>query len=584
KLMHYSTSQNCMGKWRNSITFVADDANNNLHMSNADYLATFVDSAYKIFNINKIYLAAYPQTPSPSGVRAPEVNALIDQSADLGTFVMNYSGHGGVTGWSQEAIFTNQDIDSWSNYDNMPFMINATCDFGRYDNPAVVSGGELVLTRSNGGAIGLIASTRVVYQYSNLALNTQIYNYIFKPMYTGQMPRLGDIIKPTKNNSLSGVNNRNYALQGDPSLRLAYPSQNAAVTSINNIAVTAVPDTLKALSKISIQGTIKSPANALLTDFSGKLNVTVFDKKSNITTPGGSGGPPFTFTIQNNALFEGLASVTNGTWTVSFIVPKDISYQYDFGKISLYAEKNATLVDAGGYYTNVIIGGTNPNAPIDVTPPTIKLYMNDLTFVYGGLVDANALFIANLSDASGINTSSSGIGHEIAAVLDGAETPLVLNNFYTANLNDYTTGSVRYPLTGLATGLHTIQLKAWDTYDNSAEAQLEFVVANNEKIALSHILNYPNPFSTHTVFHFDHNRAGEELNVLIQVYTVSGKLVKSLQTQVFASESHFSDLDWNGRDDFGDRLGRGVYVYRVWVSAPRDGSTVHKFEKLVILN
>jgi hypothetical protein len=584
KLSHYSGSQDCLGKWRNSITFVSDDGDGNLHITDANDLATKVDTTFKRFNVNKVFLDAFPQTPTPGGEKAPEVNAKIDLDVNNGTFILNYSGHGGETGWAQEGILSISQIEGWNNYNTLPFMITATCDFGRYDDPLLVSGAETALVRTGGGSIGLISSTRVVYAFSNKALNLQIYNYIFKPLLDGKMPRLGDVVRQTKNHSISGVNNRNYALLGDPSLQLAYPVDDIAVTKIKGVSVSAIPDTMKALSKVTIQGVIQNTSGTKLTDFNGNLHVTVYDKKSNITTYGTEGGPPFTFSLRNNFLFDGSASVTNGDWSVSFVVPKDISYQYDFGKISVYAEKNATLTDAGGFYTNVIIGGTDPNAPADNTPPGIHLYMNDESFVFGGLTDKNALFLAKLSDENGINTAGSGIGHEIAVTLDNSESPIVLNDFYTANLNDYKNGSVKYPFKDLSVGHHTLRFKAWDTYNNSAESYLEFIVANDEKIALSHILNYPNPFSTHTVFHFDHNRAGEELDVSVQIYTVSGKLIKTLDTKIYSSNSHFSDLDWNGRDDFGDRIGRGVYVYRVWVRAPRDGSSVHKYEKLVILN
>ncbi len=584
KLLHYSRSQNCLGKWRNAVTFVADDGDTNLHMRDAETLVALLDTSYQQYNIHKIYLDAFPQVASPGGDKAPEVNSRIDQMVNRGTFILNYSGHGGEMVWAQENILDLPQIEGWSNYDNMPFMITATCDFGRYDDPLISSGAEVALLRSGGGVIGVITSTRVVYAYSNKELNVEIYKYIFRPLADGQKPRLGDVVRQSKNESIVGVNNRNYALLGDPSLMLAYPSENIAVTHIRDIAVSAIPDTLKALSKVSIRGDIRNSLGAKLTGFNGTLNITVFDKKIKINTYGTEGSPVFTFDTRNDFLFDGNASVSNGDWSISFVVPKDISYQFDFGKISVYARREGSLQDAGGFYSNVIIGGTDPNAPVDNTPPAIRMFMNDESFVFGGLTGNDAIFLANLSDENGINTAGSGIGHEIAATLDNSDKPIVLNQYYTANLNDYTSGKIKYPLKGLATGPHTMRLKVWDTHNNSAESYLEFIVANDEKIALSHILNYPNPFSTHTVFHFDHNRAGEELDVMIQVYTVSGKLVKTLDTKVYSTSSHFSGLDWDGRDDFGDKIGKGVYVYRVWVRAPRDGSHVHKYEKLVLLH
>jgi hypothetical protein len=587
KLIHYNTSSECLGKWRNVATFVADDGDNNLHLRDANEVSGKLETENNLYNIKKIYLDAYRQIPSPGGEKAPEVYEKIVQEVNNGTFILNYSGHGGETMWAQENILDIPQIESWDNANKLPFMITATCDFGRYDDPQVVSGAEVALFKPYGGVVGVISSTRVVYAHSNRALNLQVYNYIFAPLSDGQMPRLGDVLRQTKNRqevTSSGVNNRNFALLGDPSLRLSYPKQDILVTKIKGIDVTAQPDTFRALSKVTIQGEIQNTSGTKLTGFSGVLQLTVYDKKTNITTYGTEGDAPYTFSVRNNFLFDGSATITNGDWSVSFVVPKDISYEYDFGKISVYGQRTGSQEDAGGAYANVIIGGTDTNAPADNTPPRVQVYMNDESFVFGGLTGKESLFLAKLSDENGINTAGAGVGHELTLTLDNSEKPIILNSFYTANLNDYTAGSIKYPLKDLAPGQHSLRMKAWDTYNNSAEAYLEFVVANDERIALSHILNYPNPFSTHTVFHFDHNRAGEELDIMIQVYTVSGKLVKTLDTKVYMSNTHFAGLDWDGRDDFGDKIGKGVYVYRVWVRAPRDGSSVHKYEKLVILN
>jgi hypothetical protein len=587
KLIHYSSDQSCIGKWRNSLTFLADDGESNLFVIGAEDLTGMVDTTYQTYNINKIYLDAYLQTPTPGGEVAPEVNAKIIESVNNGTLILNYNGHGGETQLAQEDIVDIPQIEGWNNFNNMPLMITATCDFGRYDDPLIVSGGEIAVIKEGGGAIGIICSARVVYQYSNIALNESIFDNIFKPLPYGKMPRLGDVMRLSKNEALGivpgSVNNRNYALLSDPSLMLTYPSQNIVITKVNIDSVLTAPDTIKALAKVLLGGEVRL-SNVLSSSFNGNIHITVYDKRTSITTYGTEGGPTYTFTLRDNVLFDGNATVKNGKWSVYFVVPKDISYQYDFGKISMYAEKSGTLTDAGGYYANIVIGGTDPNAPADNTPPVIKMYMNDESFVYGGITDKDALFLAKLSDENGINTSTSGIGHELAATLDNAGQPTILNQFYTANLNDYKNGTVKYPYTNLAAGHHSIQLKAWDTYNNSAEGYLEFIVASSEKIALSHILNYPNPFSTHTVFNFDHNRAGEELDVMVQIYTVSGKLIKTLDSKEYMSNSHFSGLDWDGRDDFGDKIGKGVYVYKVWVRAPRDGSSALKFEKLVILN
>ncbi len=210
--------------------------------------------------------------------------------------------------------------------------------------------------------------------------------------------------------------------------------------------------------------------------------------------------------------------------------------------------------------------------------------MDDESFVFGGTTGKNTVLLANLSDENGINTTGYGVGHEITGTLDEATEKIILNEFYTAAKDNYQEGKVEYDFEGLSPGLHSIKVKAWDTYNNSSEEYLEFVVAENAELALNHVLNYPNPFSTYTTFHFDHNRSGDDLEVMVEIYSISGRLIKTLINRDFGGTSHFSDINWDGRDEFGDKIGKGVYVYKVSVRSISDGSTADKYQKLVILN
>ncbi|MBX9851784.1 MAG: type IX secretion system sortase PorU [Cytophagaceae bacterium] len=585
KLIHYSGSQKCLGKWRNKVSFVADDGDYNLHLLDADDLSDMIETTHKKYNVNKIFLDAYTQVPGPGGESSPDAKNAITTAVEKGTLILNYTGHGGEIGWTQEAILDIPQINNWENYNNLPLFITATCEFGRYDDPSQISGAEYSFLSNKGGTIALITSTRPVYSNSNFDLNQAIYKYIFTPV-SGSMPRMGDVMRKTKNDPQSlanGINNRNYALLGDPSMMLAYPKENIVVTKINGNPV-SLTDTIKALGTVTLEGEVRDGLGAKINDFSGTASITVYDKQSVIQTLGSHGSSKTTFNLRNNFIYEGLATVTNGSFTVTFVVPKDISYLFDKGKISVYAKKDGYILDASGYNNDIIIGGTDTNFVADNTPPQIKLFMNDETFVFGGLTSANSLFLAKVADDNGINIAGQGIGHEITAVLDNTTEVIVLNEYYTAKKDNYKEGRVEYPFKGLSTGNHSIRFKAWDTHNNSSEAYLEFVVANEEKIALDHVLNYPNPFSTHTTFHFDHNRAGDDLDVMVQIYTISGKLIKTLDGTYFGSNTHFSDLVWDGRDDFGDKLGKGVYVYKVNVRSLRDGSRVFKYQKLVILN
>jgi len=583
KIIYYQTAFETQSKWKNRISFVCDDGDANTHFIDAEIMAAKVASKDGGYNLNKIYLDAYPQETSTGGEKSPIVKTLIDKEIEKGVFVFNYNGHGGTGVWAQEQILTLSQIDAWQNIKALPLMVTATCDFGLYDDPYIRSGADALLFNAQGGVIGMLTATRVVYQYSNRNLNRNLYEVLFSSYGTDVLPRIGDVMKLTKNNSMSGVNNRNYAYLGDPSMVLAYPHQKIAITKINGAFVSPIADTLKALAKVTIEGEIRSQNNVLVSGYNGIANITCFDKENTISTYG-SADAVVSFKARNNFFFEGKASVTNGKFKVTFVVPKDISYLFDEGKISIYASNALNLNDAGGYYNNIQVGGSNANAAADNTPPVIRLFMNDESFVSGGLTNNNPLFIAKVSDENGINVGTGGVGHEITTVVSNSTNAVVLNEYYSTEVDDYTKGVVRYPMKGFSSGSYSLKFKVWDTYNNSSESFLEFIVANSEKLALEHLLNYPNPFSTHTDFHFDHNRAGDDIEVLIQIYTVTGKMIKSIEQAYYMSPSHISGMVWDGKDDFGDKIGKGVYVYKVKVRSLRDGSAVHEFQKLVLLN
>ncbi|MBA3971917.1 MAG: T9SS type A sorting domain-containing protein, partial [Bacteroidetes bacterium] len=283
-----------------------------------------------------------------------------------------------------------------------------------------------------------------------------------------------------------------------------------------------------------------------------------------------------------NILYKGKASVTNGAFKFSFVVPKDIAYAYGIGRISYYAENGTE--DANGFYEKVIIGGSDDSAAVDNVGPDVGLFMNDAKFVFGGLTDENPDLFAILKDDNGVNTVGNGIGHDITAVLDGdTDGSVLLNDYYQADLNSYKTGTIRYPFNELSEGKHTLKLKVWDVYNNSSQSYTEFIVARSAELALSHVLNYPNPFTTKTQFYFEQNQCCQVLDVQVQIFTVSGKLVKNID-QFVQTEGFRSDpIEWDGRDDFGDKIGRGVYIYRIKVKTS-EGTTAEKYEKLVILN
>jgi hypothetical protein len=571
-----------MGDWRNTICFIGDDGDYNLHMRQADELADYVETNYPSFSIGKIYLDAYPQVSTPSGARYPDVNEALSQRVNKGALIINYTGHGGENGLAHERILTINDIISWQNRDKLPLFMTATCEFSRFDDYEHTSAGELVFLNPEGGGIALFSTTRLVYSQQNHALNVRFYEHVFTLNAQHQHYRLGDVMRLTKNNTSAGVNKRNFTLLGDPALVLAYPKNRIRVLTVNGTDITQATDTLKALGKVTSTGRMEDELGNPMPNFNGIIYPTIYDKRSVIKTLSNDGDPQMTFSLRDRILYKGKASVNNGLFSVQFIVPKDISYNYDYGKLSFYAADN--LEDASGSSDRVIIGGSADSIANDSEGPEIQIFMNDEHFVFGGMTDANPQLLVYVSDSNGINTIGSGIGHDLTAIIDQqTNQTIVLNDFYEADTDSYQSGKIQYPLKSLEAGQHHLKVKVWDVYNNSSEDYIEFVVNTSSDLVLKHVLNYPNPFTTHTRFFFEHNQPDTDLDVLIQVFTVSGKLVKTIERHVTSTGYRSAPIDWDGLDDFGSRIGRGVYIYRVKVRTSL-GQTAEKFEKLVILN
>jgi hypothetical protein len=574
-----------LGPWRNSQLFIADDEDFNLHLQDAEVLAATSQTTAPVFNITKTYLDAFKQESGAGGSRYPLVNQIINNQVYNGTLIWNYSGHGGSNRLAEEVILDQDIVNNWSNANKLPLFVTATCDFAPYDNPTINSLGENILLRAKTGGIALMTTTRVVFSFSNRIINNNYLQFALQRDTSGSYKSLGESIQVAKNytyqTSTDIVNNRKFTLLGDPALTIAYPFLKIRATKVNGFPVVQA-DTIRATDKVVIEGEVTGLADNLLADFNGTVYPVVFDKSQTVNTLANDPtSQVVSFRTQNNALYKGKASVVNGKFSFSFKVPKDINYQFGNGKLSLYAENGNN--DANGYFTNFIIGGLGANAENDKEGPVMKAYLNDEKFVSGSITNENPVLIVKLSDSSGINTAGAGIGHDIVATLDNDNRQyFILNDFYEADLNSYQQGSIHFQLPSLTAGIHSLKIKAWDVLDNSSDYILEFNVTKDEELALNHVLNYPNPFTTKTQFWFEHNKPNQNLQVKVQIFTVTGKVVKTIKQTINDAGNRSCEVEWDGRDEFGDKLGRGVYLYRLTVISI-DGKKKEKLEKLVIL-
>ena len=571
-----------VGSWRNQAVFIADDKDANLHLNDAESLVNGVSITDAFINSNKIYLDAFPLVSGSGGARYPAVNDAIVNSVFNGALIVNYSGHGNSQRLAEETILSQTELNRFNNANKLPLFITASCDFAPYDDPSKTSLGASLLMGNTNGAIALMTTTRVVFAYSNRIINDNYLRIALQPKPNGQYLSLGEAVMAAKNTTYQSFgdvfNNRKFTLLGDPAMRLAFPTYRLQLTKINNQVLRAT-DSLQALAKYSFDGIVTDALGNAVTDFNGIIYPTVYDKAQSVKTLGNDLASPVTsFITQNSVLYKGSASVTNGKFQFSFIVPKDINYQPGFGRISLYA--NSGLVDATGVNNSIFIGGLSKQS-VDNTGPTILGFINDENFKNGGLSNENPVLLLHLFDSSGISTSGAGIGHDITAVIDGNERDvLVLNDYYTAIKDSYQAGLVRYQLPTLLEGTHRIRIKAWDVANNSSEIEIVFVVAKQATLMVKNLLNYPNPFNNITHFSFEHNQPNTSLNVSIAVFNPFGQLVKTIQSTINTAGTRNCSLDWNGTDENGRKLKKGIYIYQIKVSL--NGVTYQEAKQILL--
>ena len=568
------------GDWRNMMAFVSDDEQNEFIQCSEDFCGIISNNNPNI-NFDKIYLDAFQQVSNAGGQRYPDVTTAINNRMNRGCLMMTYTGHSGKDGWAAERVLENSDISRWSNKYNMPLLLSLSCTFSYYDRPAL-SPAELALQNNHGGPCAVLSATREAWSGPNHSFGNHIFNVLFNNE-SGQHPTIGEVNMLAKNeHGGSHTDLAMFVLLGDPSMPFAIPTYSLVTDSINHHAVTEQSDTIRALSKVTVSGRVVDQNMQTLSNFNGTVFPSVYDKKVKTSTLGNDpSSEPIEFEVQKSILFKGNCSVKNGHYSFSFYVPKDIDYSYGNGKISYYAR--STGADAAGAFTDFIIGGTDPTGVQDKEGPTIELYMNDESFVDGGIVNPNPTLIAKIKDNYGINTTGNGIGHDLTAILDDAtDSQVNLNDYYETEKDSFNMGTVRYNLSDLSVGMHKIKVRAWDINNNPSESELAFEVLSDEKLELSHVLNYPNPFTTHTEFFFEQNQNGGMFDILIQIYTISGKLVKTISTSQYMEGNRCQGIPWDGLDDYGDKIGKGVYMYKVRVRN-QNNEIAEKIEKLVIL-
>lgn len=587
--------------WQNTVCMMGDDGNQNRHMEDADSMAQLVETLHPDILVKRVMWDAFTRVSSATGNRYPDVTRLIRQQMEQGALIMNYSGHGRADAISHEYVLTLPDFNITSSM-RLPLWVTASCDImpfdGQEDNI-----GETALFNAQGGAIAFFGTTRTVYQPQNRLMNLAFTRQVLSLDEEGLMMPIGEAARRAKTELVTtGIivgyqpngqpiwstdrseNKLQYSLLGDPALRLALPTATIVVDSINHTAIGDDILTLKAGTTATISGRVLNSDHATDSNFNGTVNAMVRDARERIVckmNDTSETDEPFVYNDRTSTIFNGSDSVRQGRFTFTFVVPKDIAYSDQQGIINLFAVNNTKTTTATGRFEQLVMNGASESSG-NQQGPSIYCYLNSAAFVNGGNVNTTPYFVAELTDEDGINASGSGIGHDLQLIIDGEMSKTYsLNDYFQYDFGSYTSGKLGYSIPALDYGKHHLLFRAWDVMNNSSTAELTFNVAKGIEPVFSIVDCTPNPATTKTTFHITHDRANSPLDVIIDVFDISGRHLWSHNESGTYPDNTLT-IDWDLTTNSGSRLSTGVYLYRVQMS--NEGSSyASKAKKLIVL-
>jgi hypothetical protein len=583
KIISYAENRYA-GSWQNEICVMGDDGNQNLHMQDANSVANLVEEQHPGYVVKRIMWDAYERITSSTGHTYPDVTRLIKQQMKNGALVMNYSGHGAAYSFSHESVLLLKDFEETVST-HLPLWVTASCDImpfdGQEDNI-----GETAILNSHGGAIAFVGTTRTVYSSYNRVINMAFMREVLTNVSIGEALRLAKNSLITTGTDHT-ANKLHYALLGDPALFLAAPSQRVVVDDINGASVNeGSPLILKAGSTVTVRGHIEQDGQRQ-SSYHGTVTATVRDAEEIVTcrlndTSKSGAEKAFVYRDRTKVVFQGTDSVSNGQFAIRFTVPQDISYSEETGLINLYAINNNRVKTMHGTCNHFVLGGSTSERR-DTIGPSVYCYLNSELFTNGDKVNLTPYFVARISDDDGINATGNGIGHDIQLVIDGqtAQT-YILNDYFSYDFGSHTSGSVGFSIPTLTAGRHKLQFRVWDTQNNSTTTELNFVVVESLEPVFFDVESTQNPATTHTSFRIIHDRTGSQMDVVLDVYDISGRhLWQHAESGVPTDDSYL--INWDLTSGNGSRISTGVYLYRVRISS-EGSSYVSKAKKLIVFS
>lgn len=569
KTIRYAEDRN-IGDWKNKAIFVADNQDGFTHLTQSDGVTKVLENVNPAMMVDRVLLDMYKLVSINGKTTSPDAIRKLHEALNKGALLINYNGHGGPQGWTDEQLLTLPMIKNFR-YNRLPIWITSTCDFANFDHFST-SAGEEVLLNEQSGAPALITTTRVVLDQPNYNLNRSLIKKLFERTPNKRGYRLGSVLSEAKTPTEGGyisksdtVNKLSFFVLGDPALSLRLPTHKIRVKTINGAETNGrIP--LKALQPVVMEGdVIDLDTDEIDEQFNGQLYVSVFDSKQELTTFPDNKGRTSSIHDYPSIIYAGLANVSAGRFQCRFIVPKDLIYTGTEGRANFYSYDSERGLEATGYDKSFYIEHGLGQEEMDSTPPTVeRCFLGSEAFKNGGKVNETPLFVAQLFDQSGINYSGLGTGHDITLSIEGATTAIYnLNAYFTPSSLEAGKGQVAFTLPSLNPGDHKATFTVWDIFNNVSTYQFDFrVVTGIAPLGVTATV-HPNPVRTDNItVSVQSNQPAVEMSCYIELYDFTGRRVmQSPKTSISSSLTAPATLSVHLDDSLSD----GLYLYKVYV-------------------
>ncbi len=535
KLIDYDRNPE-FGSWQGRVLLVADDTFNADEPQKIETIFTHdsegLASSYlpPELDTEKLYLIEYPF----EGRFKPQARDAFVRFFNEGAVLLTWIGHGNSGVFAHEHVFVlSTDLEALDNGRRLPFVYAAASQMGVFDDPNEDSVPEALMKWSRGGAIGMVAATRIGFHYSNMELARNFHARMFTSGRRNVPVGLA-LLEAKLDTDVRRMNERRYSLFGDPLTRLSVPT-----LGINLQA----PDTLQALGVETLHGQVLAEDGTLRQGFNGHARVQVFD--SIVTRRDRWRGKPLVYDRPPATLFRGVFPVVAGRFSGDFPVPKDISYRGTRGRISVYAWDDAE--SAFGSVQGLVMAGTAAGVAADFAGPEITIGFVGQAFHPGDFIPPRVRLQAQIEDPNGINVTGE-VGHQIFLFVDGKRTDVT--TLFETGL-DYRLGRVEMELPPLEPGSHEIGLEAWDTHNNWSEHEVTAVVSLVPEVA--DVLLFPNPCPGEGYFTFTLSVPAQ---VHIRIFSVEGTPVDELRAEGLLG---YNQVEWKA----GEGLANGSYLFHI---------------------